>query len=162
MGRFMGTVLRLSEVMNVIGGSALVLMMLFTVTDVVLRYFGKPILGTYEIVSLAGAVVIGFAIPQTSWENAHVTTDFVVERFSPGVERGFRIVTKSLGIVLFLLLGCNLLQIGLKLHSTGEVTQTLHIPFYPVPFGLGLCCFIQGLVLLCDIAKALVGGVKDE
>ena len=64
--------------MDWIGGVVLVFMMLLTVADVILRYIGRPILGTYELVSLAGAVVIGCAMPHTSWGNIHVTVDMML------------------------------------------------------------------------------------
>jgi hypothetical protein len=39
----------------------------------------------------------------------------------------------------------------------GEVSPTLTMPFYPVAYGLGICSFVQCLVLLCDILKILGG-----
>ena len=36
---------------------------LLTLVDVILRGFKRPIVGTYELVALAGAVVIGFSLP---------------------------------------------------------------------------------------------------
>ncbi len=77
-------ILRISKVMDVVGGVVLSLMMLITVADVILRFFGKPITGTYELVFLAGAVVIGCAIPQTSWQEVHVNVDFVLEYLQDG------------------------------------------------------------------------------
>jgi hypothetical protein len=46
-------------------------MLLFTLTNVVMRAFGKPI-GDFEIISFLGAVVIGFAIPYTSLHKGHI------------------------------------------------------------------------------------------
>jgi TRAP-type C4-dicarboxylate transport system permease small subunit len=60
-----------------IAGAALAAMMFLTVADVVLRYFKMPIVGTYEIVSMLGAIVIGFAVPQTTLERGHVLMDFI-------------------------------------------------------------------------------------
>ena len=61
-----------SKVLNVIGGSALTFMMCLTVADVLMRTGGHPILGTYEIVGLALALVIGFGIPKVSMDRGHV------------------------------------------------------------------------------------------
>ena len=65
-----------------IAGTALTGIMFLTVADVFLRLFKRPILGTYEIVSLLGAVVIGFAIPQTSIDRGQVLMDFLTGRLS--------------------------------------------------------------------------------
>ena len=61
-----GVLLRVITILNHIGGAALTFMMFLTVSDVLLRAFGHPIMGTYEIVSQSLAVVIGFGIPKVS------------------------------------------------------------------------------------------------
>jgi TRAP-type C4-dicarboxylate transport system permease small subunit len=48
-----------------VGALGSAFMMLVTLTDVVMRYMGKPIFGSVELVCFASAVVIGFAIPYT-------------------------------------------------------------------------------------------------
>jgi hypothetical protein len=45
-------------------------MMVVTLLDVIMRNFGRPIVGNIEIISFLGAVVIGFAIPYASWKRA--------------------------------------------------------------------------------------------
>jgi TRAP-type C4-dicarboxylate transport system permease small subunit len=60
MNRLKPIVSRLSSFMAVIAGITLVAVMLMTVLDVILRYFGRPITGIYDIVALGGAVIIGF------------------------------------------------------------------------------------------------------
>jgi TRAP-type C4-dicarboxylate transport system permease small subunit len=56
----------INKVLSIIGGTALSLMMFMTVADVIMRAGGHPILGTYEMVALLLAVVIGFTIPSPS------------------------------------------------------------------------------------------------
>jgi hypothetical protein len=58
---------------------------------------------------------------------------------------------------LFFLIGWNLWQVGLDLRRAGEVSLTLQLPFYPVAFGVALCCFVECLVLAADIAKIVRG-----
>ena len=79
----------LSRLMYWIAGLALAGIVFLTVADVILREFKLPIVGTYEIVSLLGAIVIGFAIPQTSLERGHVLMDFLTERLALADERFF-------------------------------------------------------------------------
>jgi TRAP-type C4-dicarboxylate transport system permease small subunit len=131
--------------------------MLLTVTDVILRYFRRPILGTYELVAFSGAVVIGFALPFTSWVRGHIYVDFLILRFSQKVRNYFNIITRCLVIVLFFLIGWNLIKYGMDLQQTEEVSLTLQMPFYPVAYGMGICCFIQCLVMVCDVLKIFRG-----
>jgi TRAP-type C4-dicarboxylate transport system permease small subunit len=150
-----GIILRISKVMDVIGGVVLSLMMLITVTDVILRFVGKPITGTYELVFLGGAVVIGCAIPQTSWQGGHVNVDFVLEYFPKTLKKIVMIFTRLLGIGFFVLLGWNLFALGTTLLRKEEVSLTLHVPIYPVAYVLGICAFVECLVLLSGLIKTV-------
>jgi TRAP-type C4-dicarboxylate transport system permease small subunit len=139
--------------MHVVAGIALTFIMLLTVSDVVLRLFGHPIVGTFELVGLGGAVIIGFGIPITSWNRGHIFVDFLVNSFPRGIRDGFNVATRLVSIGLFILVGWNLFVLGNDLLKSGEVTLTRQLPFYPVAYGLGVCCFIQCLVLICDLVK---------
>ncbi len=151
---------RFSKMINVIAEVTLTLIMLLTVADVILRSFKKPIIGTYELVSFSGAVVIGFSVPLTSWMRGHVSVDIITSRFSKKVRDIFNIATRCLVIGLFLLIGSNLIKYGMDLHKAKEVSMTLEIPFYPVAYGVGICCFVQCLVMFCDIVKISGGSYE--
>jgi TRAP-type C4-dicarboxylate transport system permease small subunit len=160
MERLLQIVSRINKPLTVIAGSALAFVILITVADVILRSFGRPIIGTYELVCFSGAVLIGFSIPLTSWVKGHIQVDFLIMKFPHKTRKIFNIVTKCLGIGLFLLIGWNIIILGNDLRETGQVSQVLRVAFYPVAYGIGICCFLQCLVLLCDIVKILGG--KNE
>jgi TRAP-type C4-dicarboxylate transport system permease small subunit len=163
-GYFMQSIINkvreLSKLLNVLAGIAITFMMFLTVIDVILRSFRKPIVGTYELVAFSGAVVIGFAVPLTTLLKGHVLVDFFVLWFPKGVRNIVHIVTRLLGIGLFFLLGWNLIILGMDLYRTGEVSLTLQLPFYPVAYGIGICCFVQCLVLIAHILQ-VVGGTYE-
>ena len=154
---FLDKVLKLTRYINFISGVSLTFIMLLTVADIILRSMRRPIVGTFEIVAFSGAVVIGFSIPFTTWVKGHVNTDFLIMRFSDKTRNIFNIVTRCMGIGIFFLIGLELIKHGMDLRKAGEVSPTLTLPFYPVAYGLGVCCFIQCLVLLCDIFKVFGG-----
>jgi TRAP-type C4-dicarboxylate transport system permease small subunit len=153
MGRVIRTVLEVSRLINIIAGGCLTLMMLLTVADVILRSFRRPILGTYELVSFAGAIVIGFALPLTSWTKGHIYVDMIIEKLSGPMRKLLDTFIKLLGFGFFLMSGWMLIKVGMKIHLTGEVSFTLKMPIHPIAYGLGVCCFIQCLVYLCDIVR---------
>jgi hypothetical protein len=66
-----GIIFRIIKVMDVVGGTVLTLMMLITVIDVILRFFENRLPHLRACFS-GGSVVIGCAIPRTSWEGGHV------------------------------------------------------------------------------------------
>ena len=157
MNGFLNKINGLSRFFNVIAGISLTFLMLLTVMDVILRALKRPIVGTYELVAFSGAVVIGFAVPLTSWLRGHIFVDFFILRFSQKVRNIFNITTRCLVIVLFFLIGWNLIKYGMDLQKSGEVSLTLQMPFYPVAYGVAVCCFVECLVLICDVIKIFGG-----
>ena len=136
-------------------GIFLTLVMGLTVADVILRILGRPIVGAFELVAFFGAMVIGFSIPFTSWVRGHIFVDFLIMKFSMTARKGIQVFTRLLGLGLFGLIGWNLWKMGADLQRSGEVSPTLHIPFYPVVYGIGVVCLIQVLVMIADIVKVL-------
>ena len=148
---------RTGKVLNYISAATLTAIMLLTVADVLLRAWGRPILGTYEVVSILLAVVIGFSLPKVSLDHGHVFMEFLLDRLSDKGRAIMLTFTRALGILLFLLIGYNLISVANEFRIAGEVTPTIRLPFYPVAYGVGVCCFLECLVLVFDISKIWKG-----
>jgi TRAP-type C4-dicarboxylate transport system permease small subunit len=144
-------VINLSGIMYVIAGIALIGMVTLTVADVILRIFRSPIMGTYELVGLLGAIMVSFAIPQTSRAKGHVVMDFLQGKLPIRVDRAFHIITRLLGIGLFIIIGWQLWLLGADYQRMTEVTVTLHLPQYPFCYGMAVCCFVQCAELFLEI-----------
>ena len=157
MAGFLWFTEKISRLMNVIAYIALTFIMLLTVSDVILRSFKHPIIGTFEIVGMVGAVVIGFGMPLTSWLRGLIYVDFVIQKFPRWGRNFMNILTRVICIVIFIVIGYNLFIYATDLLISGEVTPTRQIPFYPVVYGLGIACFVQCLVLIADIIKVIGG-----
>ncbi len=136
-------------------GVTLTLVMGITAADVILRILGRPIVGAFELAAFFGAIVIGFSIPFTSWVRGHIFVDFLIMKFSKGARKGIHVFTRLLGLGLFGLIGWNLMKMGVDLQRSGEVSPTLHVPFYPVVYAIGIVCLIQVLVMIADIMKVM-------
>jgi TRAP-type C4-dicarboxylate transport system permease small subunit len=158
MKRFLDAVLRIDITFHIIAGSGLAFMMVVTMLDIVMRNLGRPIVGSMEIISFCGSVVIGFAIPYTSWKKAHVYVDFLIVKLGPENRRTMEIVTRCMGIALFAFIGYNFILYGFDLIKTREVSPSFKLPYYPIPFGLSLSCFLQCLTLIADLVKTVQGG----
>ncbi len=142
-----------SRLLNIIAGVAVTVMMLLTVADVLLRAGGHPIIGTYEIASLLLALVIGFGIPQVSLDRGHVYMDFLLEKLSKRARKVMNTITRLFCITFFLPLGYNLFNVGARFHASGEVSATMKIPFYPVAYGVAVCCLLECCVFIFDIVR---------
>lgn len=157
MEGYLKVIQRISRFMNAIAAISLTFIMMLTTLDVILRLFKHPIVGTYEMVAFTGGIIIGFAIPMTSFLRAHVYVDFLVQRFPQGRRDIVNVFTRLMVIAFFIIAGVNLFKHGFYLYSTHEVSPTLQLPFYPVVFGIGMACFLECFVMIADIVK-IVGG----
>jgi TRAP-type C4-dicarboxylate transport system permease small subunit len=147
----------ISKLLNIIAGIAVTFMMLLTVADVLLRAGGHPIIGTFEIVALSLALVIGFGIPQVSLDRGHVYMDFLLDKLSKRGKNVMNTFTRVLCLILFAFIGFNLFNVGARFHASGEVTATIKIPFYPVAYGVAVCCLLECCVLIFDIVRVWRG-----
>lgn len=156
MRSFFAVVEKVIKSMEIVAGVALTFIILITTADVLLRAFGHPILGTYEVVAIAGGVVIGFVTPITSWIRGHVYVDFVTAKFGRG-KRLFDIATRVVTIAIFLVVGSSVMKIAGDLLRAGEVSGTIGLPLYPVAYAIGASLFILCVVVFCDILKIKEG-----
>ena len=144
----------------IIAGITLAFMFLFTLLDVIMRAFGRPIVGDYEVISFLGAVVFGFSIPYTSALKGHVIVDFLIEKLPGKAESAVQVATRLICMALFLWMSWNFIQMSLDLIKNKEVTPVFRLPYYPISFGLAFACLVQCLPLLSQIAEA-VGGKHE-
>ena len=153
MGNAFNVLKFVSKVLNSIAGIAVTVMMLMTVADVLLRAGGHPIIGTFEIVALLLALVIGFGIPQVSLDRGHVYMDFLLNKLSKRRKNVMNTFTRVLCLGLFAFIGINLFNVGARFHASGEVSATIKIPFYPVAYGVAICCLLECCVFIFDIVR---------
>jgi C4-dicarboxylate transporter, DctQ subunit len=153
MGNMFSVLQKTGKWLAVIAGTALTLMMFLTVGDVVGRAFGHPIMGTYEVAGLMLALVIGFAMPKVSLARQHIYMDFI-DKLSKRNRALMNIFTRILNIILFVLIGYALFRVGYEYQTSGETSPTIRLPFYPLAYGVGICCFIECFVFVFEIVKS--------
>ncbi|MBI5445304.1 MAG: TRAP transporter small permease [Deltaproteobacteria bacterium] len=137
----------LAKAMFWVAAVALTTIMLLTVTDVFLRMFKHPILGTYEIVGFLAAWAIGFAIPQTSIDRGHVFMDFLTAKLPDWVNKILIPITRLIGMGLFAMVAYELYKMGNDLKASGDTTPLRELPLFPLAYGIGLAALVECLVL---------------
>ena len=146
----------LARVLYLIAGIAIVLMMLLTCADVVLRFMRRPIPGTYELVCFLGAVAVAFAMAHTTVQKGHVAVSLVVRLLPQRIQGLIEMLTGTFGFILFALIAWRSVLYANSLRATGEVSLTLQLPFYPFVYGIGFSGTAVCLVLLTDLFKNLI------
>jgi TRAP-type C4-dicarboxylate transport system permease small subunit len=107
-----------------------------------------------------GAIVFGFSMPYTQLRKNHVFVEFMIEILPRNVGNVMQVVTRLLGIALFLWMGWNFVVMSLDMKKAHDLTQVFRVPFYPVTFAMAFCCIIQCLPLSLQIGEILGG--RDE
>ena len=152
----------LSRWLNWIAGIGLVGMLGLTVADVIgIKLLKNPIPGAIEIVALLGVVVTAFAIAYTYVLRGHIQVEFFVMRLPGRVKTIIASVVTLLGLILFALLAWRSYEYGRVLQTTGEVSMTQGIPFYPFVHGMAFCCIPVCLLLLVEFIKLIMKAVKN-
>ncbi len=136
---------------NWLGAGAILIMMLLTCADVVLRFFRHPIPGTYEIVGLMGTVGASLAVACTTAQKGHIAVEFLTRRMPARVQQFVFATGEILSLLLFGILAWQSTLYALDLKRTREVSLTVEIPVYPFVFSIAIGCFLTCLVLAVDI-----------
>jgi len=143
---------------NGLSAAAVVFIMLLTCADVVLRFFGRPVPGAYELVGYSGAVIVAFALARTSVERGHIAVELLVDRL-PGRPRSLVEAVGSLaGAVLFGLLTWQSRVYASDLMESGDVSLTLGMPTWPFVYAVGAGTALLTAVLLLDALRHLKRG----
>lgn len=150
------TIRLLSSLFNMVASVALLLIMFLTCIDVAFRYFfSHPLPGTYDVVSLSGAILAAFALPYTMLQKGHVAVEILIQNLSPGKQRVIETATHLLGISLFLVLVWQSIILGNHMKRVGEVTPTLLVPFYPILYCMAVCFFLLCAAISVNLINIL-------
>jgi TRAP-type C4-dicarboxylate transport system permease small subunit len=161
MRKFIAFTSKLSTWMGGIGGVILVAMMLVTVFDVALRCIGKPMSGTYDLVALGGALVIGFSVPYATVKKGHIFVDVLTDRMSLRGKKVCALCTRVIVFCLCLMIGWHLVNLGIDFYHKHEGSQTLELSFYPIAYGLAVGFFVQCLASVAEIFNLILGGSHE-
>ena len=161
MKRFIAGVTNFDKSLYVVAGVVLACMIILTLFDVILRNFGHPITGSMEFIQYGGAIVFGFSIPYGTMLGAQVIVDIITEKLSPGKKRMINVITRCIGIAIFLFVAYNCFVYGIDVRKTGERTASFKIPYYPFAFALSLSFLLQGFTILGDLIKTAKGADNE-
>jgi len=146
----------LDKVFVVLGGVAVLALMVLATGNVCFRVFGMPYRGAYELVAFLGAIVTAFALGYTQRKKSHIVVDILTETFSQGVKKVLDGLSYLIGMIFFALIAWVILKWGIRIAGSGEVSETLKIAYYPfiysVAAGFGFLC----LTLLLDFLHTVL------
>ncbi len=137
------------------GSLALFATMLIAVANMCLRPFGHPVTGSFELMGLGCAITAALGLAMAQEAGSHISVDILFNRF-PLLLRRFLSAAGSLVCAgLFVAAAWRLWHMGMTQLDTGELSETLRLPFYPVIWiagaGFGLLALRLVVEASCSI-----------
>jgi TRAP-type C4-dicarboxylate transport system permease small subunit len=161
MEKFQKLVDRASHLLNVIAGVGLIAMATLAVSDIIgNKAFKFPLPGGIEVVGFLGVVVTAFSIAQTQILRGHIEVEFIVDRLPKKAKGIIYIFVYFCLLILWAVIAWRSYDFGRILQTTGEVSMTERIPFYPFVYAIAFCCILTFLVLVLQLIKEISGVVK--
>jgi TRAP-type C4-dicarboxylate transport system permease small subunit len=106
--------------------------------NMVLRSLGLPVTGTYELMGLGGALIAALAMGATQEARGHIQV-VVLDGFLPaGLRSALELTAQVVSVLFFSLVAWRLFELSWALRESGELSETLRFPFYPVVILVGL------------------------
>jgi TRAP-type C4-dicarboxylate transport system permease small subunit len=152
----------LSKGLMVVGGIALLSLMILATGNVALRIFHVPFSGCYEIISFLGAVVTAAALGYTQRNRDHIIVDIFSEKFPPGIKKIVDAVSYLIVAVFFAVVSRQTFLWGMKIRESGELSETLQIIYHPFIFGVAVGFAFLALSGAVDFLKVLFNREDGE
>ncbi|HPC18866.1 MAG: TRAP transporter small permease [Kiritimatiellae bacterium] len=137
-----------THAMATLGGLAVAGIIGVTMADIIGRQFGMPVRGAYDLVRVLGAIAMACALPLTKAVKGHIAIEYFFQKMG---RRGRAVVDTVMRLVLLALFGLlawRFVLQGRGFLDSGEVTTTLHMPMFWVPWLAALACLVTAGVTL--------------
>ncbi|MEW5898378.1 MAG: TRAP transporter small permease subunit [Bacillota bacterium] len=145
---------RLNTGLAWVAAGALMIMMLLSVANIILRLAHRPLGGTAEAVGWLAAITAAFALGYTQLHRGHVAIDLFVARLPARPRAGIAAAASFAAAAFFALAAWRVGVLAHRLGQLGKLSETMHVSYYPFTYAVafGLACL--ALILLMDLLKA--------
>jgi TRAP-type C4-dicarboxylate transport system permease small subunit len=137
-----------------VGGWVLMLLMGYTVLDVVLRYvFNRPFSGSLEITEFAMSVIVFLGIAYCGWLGGHVAVDILERPLEDPRLRFVPVILTFIGALLFAAIAW--LTAVDALNSMHRISNMMRWPHYPFQLAVAFGSAMYAIVLLIQSFRLL-------
>lgn len=139
----------------------LILTIFTAVANMILRPFGHPITGSFELMGYGSAIITALGLGLSQEKKSHIAVDILFRHFSRTLRKRLYFAGLLLSGFFFLAVSARLFQFALDLRENGELSETLMLPFYPVAMIVSLGLLVLTMNLLYDALRLMkTGGEK--
>ena len=159
MQHFERAIIKISRFIDLMAGVVLAATAILVVTNILGRVLlNRPILGTFELVGFLTAAVVGLALARCALENSHIAISFLTDKLSLSWQRFTELVVGLPAMIFLFFAAYNMFTYGLRLASSGVVSSTIRLPFYPFIYLLSAGFFMLATTVLLSLIKQVTGG----
>lgn len=145
---------RFLRILALAGGGVLLVLMVYTVLDVILRYvFNNAFSGSVEFTEFAMALIVFLAIAYTGWTGGHISVDLLEKALDRPSLRFLPAIIAFAGAVLFALIAW--LSVQETVATIDQVSNMLIWPHYPFRFTVAFGAAMFAAVLFVQGVQAL-------
>ncbi len=155
MKRFSESISSINTIFLKGAGIMLLLTMAEAVANMVLRPLGHPVQGSFELMGFGAAVVAALGLANSQEKKVHICVDIIYGRFPKGIRRVLAGIGNLLCALFFAMAGWRIATLALRLWASGEVSETLRIPYYPFTAVVALGFWALSLTLFIDFLTGL-------
>jgi len=143
--------------------SALVLfaMMAGTCLDVVGRYFGHPVPGTYDMVGIGGGAVLALGLAMSHVAGMRISMNSLYKR-AVFLRRMGNVLVSVLSVGTLALISWRCFKLGNDLLKREVVSDTIQIPLYPFLYLAGFGMSVYCIVVLVEFLMTFRKGITDQ
>jgi TRAP-type C4-dicarboxylate transport system permease small subunit len=140
--------------LSLLGGWVIMALMIYTVTDVVLRFvFHRPFSGSLEITEFAMSTIVFLGIAYCGWLGGHVSVDILERPLEDPRLRFVPVILTFISVVLFAAISWFTVEEALA--TTRHVSNMMRWPHYPFQFIVAFGSAMYAIVLLIECVRLL-------
>ena len=148
---------RVTSIFSKVGQVILMVMVLLTILDVILRrIFNHPLSSSLELSQVMLVIVVFSSVAYCGIKRSHVRIDALTSRFSPKIQAILNCITGLFGVLLFGAMGWGSIVLAMDKMANNSVTGILPIPVYPFVFLVSFGSILLALILLVQFIDSLI------
>jgi TRAP-type transport system small permease protein len=151
----------LGRILAYIAVAILIVMMLFTVADVLLRYlFNKPILGATEVTEFIMVTLSFFGIVACTVQKSHISVDFITKYIPLKPLAISDCIYYLFSLVLFAFICWQNFLRAMLMSQVGEKSAILGIAIHPFYLIVAISCGVVALWLVVAICHGIINIIR--
>lgn len=149
-------IVKLSGLLETVGGLVLLVVMALVVLNVLTRlFFNIPINGTYDLAGLFTSLVVGLSLASCAVHRGHIAIDFFIRRFPVNFQLGVDVVIGLISFIFLLIAAWQIGEYGYTIYATGRKSPSVMIAYYPFVYMVAIGVFFFALIVLVQTLETV-------